>query len=177
MAEDPGADRLDMEILDAFGELFQQVTDHAEKISQRFGLPAFAAKALHLLDTSMAMKELGKAMHCDPSFITGVADVLEKHGLAQRKPGAPDRRVKNLELTPEGLDMKQHLETDFLANLPWRGVLDDEERCCLLRLIRKLNSASKTGAAAQAPKHGGREDVTAAQATGSYLQGGDGHRG
>ncbi len=30
----------------------------------------------------MAMKELGKRMHCDPSFVTLVADMLEKRGLA-----------------------------------------------------------------------------------------------
>jgi DNA-binding MarR family transcriptional regulator len=150
MADNPGADKLDLEIMDAFGELFERVTEYAEKIAQRYGLPAFACKALHMLDTSMAMKELGKRMHCDPSFITGIADILEKHGLAQRKPGAPDRRVKNLELTSEGLDMKEHLETDFIASLPWRGVLDDEERRCLLTLIRKMTAAANTGAAAQA---------------------------
>jgi DNA-binding MarR family transcriptional regulator len=146
MADNRGADKLDMEIMDAFGELFERVTEHAEKIAQRYSLPAFACKALHLLDTSMAMKELGKRMHCDPSFITGIADILEKHGLAQRKPGAPDRRVKNLELTSDGLDLKEHLETEFIASLPWRGVLDDEERHCLLKLIRKMCAAAETPA-------------------------------
>jgi DNA-binding MarR family transcriptional regulator len=151
MADNPGADQLDMEIMDAFGELFERVTEHAERLAQRYGMPAFCAKALHMLDASMAMKDLGKRMHCDPSFITGIADILEKQGLAHRKPGSPDRRVKKLELTDEGLDMKQRIETEFITNLPWRGVLDESERRCLLTLIRKMSAAAEMPAAETRP--------------------------
>jgi DNA-binding MarR family transcriptional regulator len=42
--------------------------------------------ALFKLETPMTMKELGLRMGCDPSFVTSIADALEKHGLARREP-------------------------------------------------------------------------------------------
>ena len=54
----------------------------------------------------MTMKELGQRMGCDPSFITTIADSLEKHGLARREPSLRDRRSKNIVLTPEGVTVR-----------------------------------------------------------------------
>ena len=57
----------------------------------------------------MTMKELGLRMGCDPSFVTTVADALEKHGLARREPSQRDRRSKNLVLTHEGAALRLRL--------------------------------------------------------------------
>src|SRR5258706_471679 len=76
-------DKLDSEILDAMGELIAALIGRSEQIAQRFGVPAFCLKALHVLESSMAMRDLGKHMHCDPSFVTAIADLLEKRGLAR----------------------------------------------------------------------------------------------
>ena len=57
----------------------------------------------------MTMKELGQQMGCDPSFITTIADALEKHGLARREPSLRDRRSKNIVLTPEGVTIRDRL--------------------------------------------------------------------
>ena len=51
----------------------------------------------------MAMRDLGRQMHCDPSFVTAIADMLEKRGLARREASTADRRIKNLVLTREGV--------------------------------------------------------------------------
>lgn len=147
--------KLDQEIFDALAALITQMLTQAEKVADSFAVPAFCAKALHLLDASMAMKELGRRMGCDPSFVTAIADTLEKRGLAMREPGAGDRRIKNLVLTAEGLEVKRRLEAELLALMPWTRVLDLAERECFLGLIRKMMGAeaSTTG---PGPAGGGR---------------------
>ncbi len=140
-------DKLDSEMLDAMGELITSLIGKGEQIAQRFGVPAFCLKALHVLDSSMAMRDLGKSLHCDPSFVTAIADLLEKRGLAKREACTADRRIKFLVLTPEGVGLRGKVEREFLARMPWR-VLDEEERSCLLSLIRKMTRAEPAEPAA-----------------------------
>ena len=143
-------DQLDSEILDAMGELIAALIERSEKIAQRFGVPAFCLKALHLLESSMAMRDLGKFMHCDPSFVTAIADLLEKRGLARREASTADRRIKNLVLTPEGVGLRRKIEREFMAHMPWRN-LDEQERACLLSLVRKMTAAAEPAAEAAPP--------------------------
>ena len=86
----------------------------------------------------MTMKELGLRMGCDPSFVTTVADALEKRGLARREPSLRDRRSKNLVLTEEGATLRQRLWAELSARAPWCTTLDTGERRCLLGLMRKM---------------------------------------
>jgi len=94
------------------------------------------------------MKDLGKRMHCDPSFVTLVADMLEKRGLARREPHPADRRVKNVVLTEDGVALKQRLEAEITARMPWNRALSADERSQLLALIRKMLSTDAQGAPA-----------------------------
>jgi DNA-binding MarR family transcriptional regulator len=57
-------------------------------------------------DEPKPMSELATTMFCDASNITGIADRLEARGLVERVPGAHDRRVKTLVLTPEGVRVR-----------------------------------------------------------------------
>jgi len=148
-------DRLDAEILDSMAELLAAMLTRAEEVAQRHGVPIFFLKALHRLDCPLAMKELGLRMRCDPSFVTNVADQLEKRGLATRESDPADRRVKRIALTPAGLELKQRIETEILSALPWRHALDNDERACLLGLIRKLLPAAQAGGAPVHQAHHG----------------------
>jgi DNA-binding MarR family transcriptional regulator len=152
-----GVDQLDSEILDAMGELIATLIGRSEQIAQRFGVPAFCLKALHALESSMAMRDLGKQMHCDPSFVTAIADLLEKRGLARREADTADRRIKNLVLTQEGIGLREKVEREFMAHMPWRA-LDEQERVCLLSLVRKMVRGES---AASGPDPGGPADMTA----------------
>jgi MarR family transcriptional regulator, organic hydroperoxide resistance regulator len=159
MAARSRSDQLDSEILDAMGELITGLISRGELIAQRFGVPAFCLKALHVLDSSMAMRDLGRHMHCDPSFVTAIADLLEKRGLARREPSTADRRIKNLVLTKAGTALRAKIEREFTASMPWRA-LDEGERVCLLSLIRKMTqanaaSAATTGTTTTPPSTGG----------------------
>ena len=135
------ADRQNWEVADCFFELIGNIAVRGEHLAQRLGVPVPFIKALHTLDCPMAMKELGKRMHCDPSFVTLVADMLEKRGLARREPHPADRRVKNLVLTDDGVAMKQQLEDAIADEMPWNQALDPQERTQLLALIRKMLAA------------------------------------
>ncbi|MGP7996373.1 MAG: MarR family winged helix-turn-helix transcriptional regulator [Streptosporangiaceae bacterium] len=131
-------DQLDMDLLDAAGGLVARLLAEAELLAKEFGVPAFFLKALHLIDAPLAMKELGQRMHCDPSFVTGIADMLEKRGLAVREPDPADRRVKRLVLTSAGVDMKHQMELGMLARMPWRQSLSQDERATLIELLHKM---------------------------------------
>jgi DNA-binding MarR family transcriptional regulator len=78
-------------------------------------------------------------MKCDPSFITSIADTLEKHGLAAREADPGDRRVKRLVLTPAGADLKRRIEDELLSRTPWRQSLTQAQRASLLALIRTMS--------------------------------------
>jgi MarR family transcriptional regulator, organic hydroperoxide resistance regulator len=156
-ADQPSGDQQSWEVADCFFELIGNIVGQAEQLAQRLSVPAPFIKALHTLDCPMAMKELGKRMHCDPSFVTLVADMLEKRGLARREPHPGDRRVKNLVLTQQGEALKQQVEAEILARMPWNRALNDSERAQLLALIRKMLSADDAedaGASAKDPARG-----------------------
>jgi MarR family transcriptional regulator, organic hydroperoxide resistance regulator len=131
-------DQLNAEIQECVIELTARVFGHAERLAQRLAVPTICMKALTTLDKPMAMKELGKRMHCDPSFVTSVADMLEKRGLARREAHPDDRRIKNLVLTGTGSKLKRRLEAELSARMPWSCGLTDDEREQLLALIRKM---------------------------------------
>ena len=133
-----GDDELNQQIADAFTELIKEAHELGQGIASDFGLTGSDAKALFLLGTPLTMKELGQRMGCDPSFVTSVADALEKHGLARREPSQRDRRSKNLVLTPGGVKLRGLICGEISTRAPWCTTLDTSERQCLLGLIRKM---------------------------------------
>jgi MarR family transcriptional regulator, organic hydroperoxide resistance regulator len=138
------------EVAGCFFELIGNIIGQAEQLAHRLNIPTPFLKVLQALDCPMPMKELGKRMHCDPSFVTLVADTLEKRGLARREPHPADRRVKNIVLTSDGEALKHRVETELAARMPWNRALDESERAQLLALIRKMLSAGENGADAGA---------------------------
>jgi MarR family transcriptional regulator, organic hydroperoxide resistance regulator len=131
-------DQLNLDILASMSELVGRFIEQGDQLARKLGIPAPFIKALHSMDCPMAMKDLGKRMNCDPSFVTLVADMLEKRGLARREPHPADRRVKNLVLTDDGLGMRRKVETEIAARMPWSRALDDNECAQLLGLVRKM---------------------------------------
>jgi MarR family transcriptional regulator, organic hydroperoxide resistance regulator len=138
IARDVDDDDLNQQITDTMGELFRHAHEMGQVIAAEFGLTVSDTKALLMLETPMTMKDLGLRMGCDPSFVTSVADALEKHGLARREPSLRDRRSKNIVLTPEGVTLRDRLCAELSARAPWFTTLDVSERRCLLGLMRKM---------------------------------------
>ena len=131
-------DQLNKQISDVFTDLIKHAHDLGQKVATENGLTGSDAMALFKLEAPMTMKELGLRMGCDPSFVTTVADALEKHGLARREPSVKDRRSKNIVLTPDCVTVRERLFGEFMAQAPWCTTLDTSERRCLLGLMRKM---------------------------------------
>lgn len=134
-------DELGQEIFDAVGEFISQLMRRGEQLADRFDVPMYCIKAMHRIGAGVTMKDLGQSLHCDPSFVTTIADMLEQRGLARREPSPADRRVKNLVLTDQGLQVKAMLERHILGAAPWTYALDPAERRQFLSLIRKMSEA------------------------------------
>jgi DNA-binding MarR family transcriptional regulator len=132
------APALDRDILDSLTDLIKRAGTVSHSIATGFGLAPHDLLALFKLDAGLAMKELAQRMGCDASFVTAVADTLEKRGFVRREPGQRDRRIKNLLLTSEGIAAKERLMAQLAAKMPWCYALDDSERRCFLRLLRKM---------------------------------------
>ena len=64
---------------------------------------------LRFLDQPRPMGELAGMMHCDNSNMTGIVDRMEERGLVRRTSAEGDRRVKLIELTEEGADVRQEM--------------------------------------------------------------------
>ncbi len=134
-ADAPSVDR---EIVNALAGLVKQAGAISGSIAAGFGIAPSDLLALFKLDGVFTMKELAQKMGCDASFVTVVADTLEREGLARRAPSLQDRRVKNLVLTPEGLAAKERLMRELATRMPWCYGLDDTERHCFLKLLNKM---------------------------------------
>jgi DNA-binding MarR family transcriptional regulator len=159
-------DQLDLDLVDAMAGLFTRLMAEGEQVAKEFAVPSFFMKALHLIDGPLAMKELGQRMNCDPSFVTGIADMLEKRGLAVRENDPADRRVKRLVLTPAGLEMKHLVEQQFLVRSPWRQALTLDERVTLVELVRKMAPPGATAAPCHAEEVTGFPSTAAASPVG-----------
>jgi len=130
------------EILDAFGNFAKQLGAISHSIAADFGVAPSDLLALFKIDGALPMKELAQRIGCDASFVTAVADALERRGLARREPAERDRRVKMLALTPEGIAAKERLKHELATKMPWCSRLDDTERSCFLSLLRKMTATS-----------------------------------
>jgi DNA-binding MarR family transcriptional regulator len=137
-SEEVTDEQLNQQISEVFSELLKFAHDLSQGIATEFGLTGSDAMALFKLDAPMTMKELGQRMGCAPSFITTIADALERHGLARREPSTRDRRSKNMVLTPEGVSVRDRVMTELMSRAPWCTTLDTSERRCLLTLMRKM---------------------------------------
>lgn len=137
---------LDRAILDSLTGLVKFVGAAAHDVSGRIGLAPHDLLAMFKLDDGLSMKELAQRMACDASFVTAVADTLERHGFVRRESSQRDRRVRNLVLTPEGLAAKERLLAELGARMPWCYALDETERREFLRLLRKMCEAPPAAA-------------------------------
>jgi DNA-binding MarR family transcriptional regulator len=142
----PERDGLSTDLADAFGELVEQMVERFEGIARQVSLPSFCVKALHMLSSPMAMKELGRKFHCDPSFVTSIADMLDSRGLGKRETDTKDRRIKNIMLTSAGIELRARVEQEMLKIMPWSNALDADEQETLLRLVRKMIKAGQATA-------------------------------
>ena len=140
------APALNRDILDSLTTLVKRAGTIGQSIAAGFGIAPHDLLALFKLEDGLTMKELAQHMGCDASFVTTIADTLERHAFARREPSRRDRRVKNLVLTSEGITAKERMMAQLAAKMPWCYALNDDERRCLLFLLRKMLDTPGPGA-------------------------------
>lgn len=90
---------------------------------------------------SIAMRELADRIRFNRSNLTGVVDRLEERGLLHRKPDPTDRRVKELELTPAGTELRSTFWTQLAVTAGPLGRLSEPDLRTLHGLIGSMTTA------------------------------------
>jgi DNA-binding MarR family transcriptional regulator len=108
-------------------------------LCQEFDLAPQQLIALRILDPAAPspMSALAEQLHCDNSNVTGIVDRLEARGLVARRSAEHDRRVKMLDLTAQGADVRERLAERFDAAPAQLATLAPAEQRALRDLLRK----------------------------------------
>ena len=95
---------------------------------------------LHLIDPErpLAMSRLAQILACDASNVTGLVDRLEARGLVKRRLSAADRRVRVIQLTPEGSRVRADLLRRMTAGAFPLSRLPPRERRSLVKILEVL---------------------------------------
>lgn len=85
---------------------------------------------------------LADAIGADKTRIIPTLDELQKSGYIERKPDPDDRRVRLLEITTAGRDVKNAVQSDIQRGEErWLGELSPQERTVFLRAAERLSRA------------------------------------
>ena len=126
------------DLADVLFTLMPIVVDHVNTHLEEVGMTNTDYWALRSVEGPMPMKDLAHCMDIDPSYVTLVADRLEKLGLIERQPHPTDRRVKNLALTAKGRRLKKTIRDELWAGENTFSTLTDAERVQLTDLLTRL---------------------------------------
>ena len=134
-----GADPLLVETWQRLMEFVLEQRFRWAEVATELGITQAGLRALLAIDPNQpqSMRELAKAMNCDPSFITAMIDDLERVGLAIRQPSASDRRVKTVLLTPRGADALRTARDGLLSPPPQLAQLTRSQQQQLARLLQQ----------------------------------------
>ena len=139
-------------IEDALLQLMQQMEMQRSICAGRLGLSPPQALALRYLEEAQPMRGLAGHLHCDASYITGIVDGLEAHGLVQRRGDPQDRRVKQLVLTEAGRVTREQLLSSLAAASPLAHALSTQERTQLHSFVERCVSTTKSERCPSTPK-------------------------
>jgi DNA-binding MarR family transcriptional regulator len=132
-------------ITQAVAELFFSAENQAAFIdtASQLGLTPPMLKGLLELepDEALPMRHLADRWGCDASFVTVVVDGLEGRGFVERRVAPHDRRIKAVELTPEGVDARQAAIDAVYGPRAGFDALTPREQVTLARLLTKMVEA------------------------------------
>lgn len=115
--------------------IVDRIRAHFDTVATQAGLSPAQATALLQLDDPIPMHQLASALSCDRSNVTGIVDRLEDQGLVERQGDVDDRRVKNLVLTPTGVQLRARIQQQLFSELPEAAGLSPTQLEDLGRLL------------------------------------------
>src|ERR671914_1237861 len=141
MARQKGHDPLAEEISSLFNRAAFRLKDHQFVCLERFELSPVQANALWRMEPKGALSvgALTERFRSDPSNLSAPLEALEERGLLVRRPGAHDRRVRTVRLTPEGRALRQRLMSCLFREPPVVAGLSERDRRAFRDLLAKLD--------------------------------------
>jgi DNA-binding MarR family transcriptional regulator len=88
-----------------------------------------------------AMRELADRWQCDASFVTVTCDGLEARGLIERRVATHDRRIKLVDLTPEGIEAQARAHAEVYGPRAGLDALTADEQVTLAGLLTRMAAA------------------------------------
>lgn len=137
----PGQDSSGVHVWLVFMKAFQALLPHAAQSIKRTELGDSDFRVLEALlhKGSLPVNTIGPKVWLTPGSISVAVDRLVKKGLVARKDHPNDRRVRRVELTPKGRALiTRGFREHAVAMEDAVGVLSENERLTLLRLLKKL---------------------------------------
>src|SRR5579872_7432652 len=118
------------------------------------GVPPGVVKTLLHLDPDQptSMRDIATHFGVDASYITSLADDLERAGLAERRPHPTDRRVKTVAITSKGMDIQRRVKEVMGEPPQCLDALTAAEQRTLRDLLAKALAADPRLGGACAPE-------------------------
>ncbi len=130
----------------AFDRLFElaaRLGDLMERDLGQRGLSRARAEVLFVLHKrgAVVQRELSRALHCTPRYVTGLIDSLEAQGWVARSPHPTDRRATLVSLTERGTAAaaRMHAERRESAAALFGDVAVDDLEAFVAVLDKVLN--------------------------------------
>jgi len=114
--------------------------EHLPSSSDDLALSPAQCHVLHLIEPGrpLPMRKLADTLACDASNVTGLVDRLEQRGLVVRRPSEGDRRVKELQLTRAGAQLRAALLRRMSAQSHPLSRLSARQQRELVRMLEAL---------------------------------------
>lgn len=145
--QEPGSDASApaREAAEALFEVLMAQKRLTQSIAREFGLSLQQLAALRNLvpGDGIPMSGLAEALSCDAANVTGVVDKLEARRLVRRS-ASRDRRVRLLETTRRGAELREKILARLREPMPWITALASEEQALLRDLLRKGLAAAQS---------------------------------
>ena len=128
----------------SFGKLFLRMHRLLDRRMAQGGASLARTKLLMFVDKEGPARavDIAEIFGLAPRTVTEALDALERDGLIRRDPDKADRRVKRVSITEEGrraMTATEPLRLKLTEQI--FGVLDEEERASLQRIVDKLSVA------------------------------------
>ncbi len=141
----PGSSALATECLINLGFVYDRLDARIRSLARRHGIPSPGAmnvlEILHGAGEPLPPSVIAERMVISRGTTTELLDTLERRGLIRRSPHGEDRRMRVVELTPEGLTRLQSLLPELhRLEKRWMEALTDSHKRELLRLLAALQA-------------------------------------
>lgn len=126
------------EVIELLFTYVNRLQTHFEQVAAAFDLSPIQAKVILSLGQPEPLGCLAQELGCDPSNVTSLVDRLEERGLLARAGSREDRRVKVLEATQAGMQLREGLSNALFGDVPGMSLLTPEQVTELRRALAVL---------------------------------------